>query len=121
MIRYLNTDLDLVSANDLTTLVESLAARNIQPLHMDRHEDDLWYATFEAGVCWEQPEDTITVLLAAIESLDEPQRRAWWYCSTREFHVGYECRSEPWAFNQAISSQTLQRVTDVGAGLRITL
>ena len=44
---YLNTDLDLVSANDLTSLATALGARGVPPLHLTHGEDGLWYATFE--------------------------------------------------------------------------
>ena len=121
MIEYLNTDLDLVAADDLTALAASLEARGVHPLHVDRHEDGLWYATFEADETYEQPEPNIAAMLAVIESLGEPAGRAWRACAVREFNIGYECGSEPWAFNQEISGRTLRRVADVGAALRITL
>jgi hypothetical protein len=121
MIQYLNTDLDLVAADDLTTLAAGLEAQGVHPLHVDRHEDGLWHATFEADETYEQPEPNIAMMLAIIESLGESASRAWWTCTVREFNIGYECGSEPWAFNQEISGQTLRRVADVGAALRITL
>ena len=48
MIQYLNTDLDLVAADDLTPLAADLEARGLHSLHVDRHADGLWHATFEA-------------------------------------------------------------------------
>lgn len=121
MIQYLNTDLDLVAAHDLTALAADLEARGVQPLHVDRHEDGRWYATFEASETCEQPETSISLMLAIIESLGESASRIWWGCTIREFNIGYECGSEPWAFNQEISGSTLRRMANVGAALRITL
>ncbi len=121
MIQYLNTDLDLVSAGDLSALAAELEAQGLDRLHVGRQEDGLWLAIFEAGVCWQDPEATISALLDVIETLDEPARRAWCECTKREFNIGYDCGNEPWAFNQALSSQTLRRMADVSAGLRITL
>jgi hypothetical protein len=121
MIQYLNTDLDLVATHDLTTLAADLEAEGVYPLHVARHEDGLWYATFEAGEPSEQPDPNIVMMLAMIESLSEAASRAWWACTAREFNIGYECGSEPWAFNQEISGQTLRRMANVGASLRITL
>ncbi len=121
MIQYLNTDLDLVADDDLTTLAAGLEAQGVHPLHVDRREDGLWYATFETDETYEQPEPNIAVMLSAIESLDKAQSRAWRACTVREFNIGYECGSEPWAFNQLVSGRTLRRMADVGAALRITL
>ncbi len=121
MIHYLNTDLDLVAIDDLTTLAADLEAQGVHPLHVAHHEDGLWYATFEASESFEQPESNIVRMLAIIESLGDSASRAWWACTVREFNIGYECGSEPWAFNQELSGQTLRRMADVGAALRITL
>ena len=121
MTQYLNTDLDLVSTADLTALAADLEARGLDSLHVDRQEDSQWIAIFESSAGYDQPETTILMLLDVIESLDEPSRRAWWECTKREFNIGYDCGSEPWAFNQALSNQTLLRMANAGAGLRITL
>jgi len=45
---YLNTDLDLTSAADLTALAAAFEAGGVPPLHVTRGEDRQWYATFEA-------------------------------------------------------------------------
>ena len=44
-ICYLNTDLDLTSAEDLTTLVAAFEAGGVTPLHVTHGADGLWYAT----------------------------------------------------------------------------
>jgi hypothetical protein len=121
VIQYLNTDLDLVSDTDLTTLAAALESRGLFALHVDRRDDGLWHASFEVNLCGSQPETTIGLMLYIIESLDEPLRQTWQVCLSREFNIGYECGAEPWAFNQALSTQTLRRMVDVGASLRITL
>ena len=48
VIGYLNTDLDLVSVDDLTGLATTLDAGGLFPLHVIRGDDGLWHATFEA-------------------------------------------------------------------------
>ena len=121
MIKYLNTDLDLVSADDLTALAAGLAALGVHALHADMREDGLWYATFETDDSCEEPEHSIVLILAAVEAFDESQRGAWRACAVREFNVGYESGEGPWGFNQLVSADTLRRMADAGAGLRITL
>src|SRR5205814_66319 len=86
-----------------------------------RGEDGLWYATFEIYDQHEEPEPTIAALLAVVESLAESLRAVWSGCTRREFNIGYDCKSKPWAFNQGLTSQLLGRIAAAGASLRITL
>lgn len=120
-IRYLNTDLDLESAEDLTALAAEFEAHGVSPLHVARGEDGRWHATFETDERYLQPEPNIASMVAAVESLPEQLRAAWSGCTHREFNIGYDCGVEPWAFNQALSSRLLGRMAAVGACLRITL
>ena len=120
---YLNTDLDLFSADDLTALATALEAQGVFPLHLTHGEDGLWYATFEVeGRHTEkEPEPTIAAMLGVLESLSDSLRLVWSGCTLREFNIGYDCGSKPWAFNQGLSSRLLGRIAAVGASLRITL
>ena len=124
-IRYLNTDLDLTSAEDLTALAAALEAQGVFPLHVTHGEDGLWYATLEADEAYEEaheePEPHIAAMLAAVESLPEPLRIVWSGCTQREFNIGYDCGDKPWAFNQGLSSHLLGRMAAAKASLRITI
>jgi hypothetical protein len=118
---YRNTDLDLTSADDLTTLAVAFEAGGAPPLHVTRGEDGQWYATFETDEQHSEPEPTISAMLTVVESLEPSLRSVWAGCSRREFNLGYDCGSEPWAFNQGLSSELLGRMAAVGASLCITL
>jgi hypothetical protein len=121
VISYLNTDLDLTSADDLTALAAVFEAGGVFPLHVTRGEDGLWYATFEVLDQHTEPEPNIAALLAVVESLPGPLRLTWAGCSRREFNIGYDCGPEPWAFNQGLSAELLGRMAAAGASLRVTL
>ncbi len=98
---YLNTDLDLRSADDLTALAAAFELQGLFVLHVSREEDGLWYTSFESGKWKEsQPESDIAAMLVAVESLEESLRFVWSGCTLREFNIGYDCGSKPWAFNQ---------------------
>ncbi|HSF31172.1 MAG TPA: hypothetical protein VLK82_11975 [Candidatus Tectomicrobia bacterium] len=120
-ICYLNTDLDLTSGDDLTALAAVFEAQGVSPLHVTHGEDGLWHASFETDEPHEQPDANIAAMLAVIESLAEPLRTVWSGCTRREFNIGYNCGSKPWAFNQELSSQLLGHMATAGASLRITL
>jgi hypothetical protein len=120
-ICYLNTDLDLTSPADLTALAAVFASRGVFALHVTPGEDGLWYATFETEDQHREPEPNIAALVAVVESLGEPHRAVWLGCTRREFNIGYDTGSEPWAFNQGLSCELLGRMAAVGASLRVTL
>jgi hypothetical protein len=120
-ISYLNTDLDLTSTVDLTTLATALETGGVLPLHVTRGEDGLWYACCETSKQFEEPEANITAILVVVESLAEPLRAIWSGCTRREFNIGYDCGTNPWAFTQWLSNELLGRIAAVGASLRITL
>jgi hypothetical protein len=120
-ISYLNTDLDLISSDELTALAAVFESRGVFPLHVMRRDDGLWYATFEAQDQYTEPEPNIAAMVLVVESLAEPHRSIWLGCTRREFNIGYDCGAEPWAFNQELSSGLLGRIAAVGASLRVTL
>jgi hypothetical protein len=121
VIHYLNTDLDLTSADDLTALAAAFEAGGVPPLHVTQGDDGRWYATFETREQHSEPEPNIAAMLAVVESLGPALRSVWAGCSRRELNIGYDCGLGPWAFNQGLSAGLLGRMAAVGASLRITL
>ncbi|MEE3719966.1 hypothetical protein V2H45_24830 [Tumidithrix elongata RA019] len=119
--RYLNTDLDLFATVDLTPLAAVFESQGVFPLHVTRGEDGHWSAILETDGQYEEPESSIAAMLSVIEQFDEPERSIWRVLTLCEFNIGYDCGSEPWAFNQGLSNALLQRMAKVGASLRVTL
>lgn len=120
-ICYLNTDLDLISAVDLSALAAALETCGVFPLHVSRVDDGQWRATFETKRQFTEPESNIAAMLTAVESLTKSMRAAWAACKLRDFNIGYDCGVQPWAFNQGLSSELLWRMAKAGASMRITL
>ncbi|QJW95568.1 hypothetical protein [Frigoriglobus tundricola] len=124
-IRYINTDLDLVASYDLGALARALEARDVFALHVTSGDDGSCSARFELNTFADDPgdnlEQTISKILDAIESFDVSIQSLWLGCSLREFDIGYECGTEPWAFNNELTNHTLLRMARVGTSLRITL
>jgi hypothetical protein len=120
-ICYLNTDLDLTSADDLTALAAAFERGGVPPLHVTHGADALWYATFETSAQFAEPEPNIRAILAVVESLARPLRSMWDGCTRREFNIGYDCGDEPWAFTQGLPADLLGRMAAAGASLRVTL
>jgi hypothetical protein len=120
-IRYLNTDLDLTSGEDLTALAAAFEGGGVPPLHVTHGADVLWYATFETSAQFAEPEPNIAAMLAIVESLARSLRSMWDDCTRREFNIGYDCGNEPWGFNQGLPADLLGRMAAAGASLRVTL
>jgi len=120
-IHYLNTDLDLTSADDLTKLALIFEAGGMFPLNVNQDDDGLWYATFETNEQHTEMEPNIAAMLAVVESLSPSLRAVWERCSRREFNIGFICGCEPWAFNQGLPADLLGRMAAAGVSLRFTL
>jgi hypothetical protein len=120
-IQYLNTDLELISTRELTSLAKGLTRRGMFALRVDQEPDGLWSAWFETNDEFENPESTICAMLETIESLPAAAGAVWKACRTREFNIGYDCGDKPWPFNNQITSNTLKRVAKAGASIRITI
>lgn len=119
IIRYLNTDLDLVCDLDPAILAAEIKSRGLS-VCVTAGDDGLFYALCEDSNDVE-PEPNIIHLLDAVDALSVAGREIWNRCSKREFNIGYDCGDEPWCFNQGISNQVLRRIADCGASFSITL
>lgn len=120
-IRYLNTDLDLVCSDDPTALANRFQVAGVYPLSVSKEADHLWYARFETDAQHDEPESNIAEILVIVESLEGELRSLWERCILREFSVGYDCGTKPWAFQHALSATLIARIAAAHASLRITL
>ena len=122
-IHFLNADLDLEAGFDLGPLTGALSARGLFTLHCWERSEGIWEATCESSrdTLSENAETTILELLESIENLDAESRKAWLGCSRREFNLGYDCGDEPWAFNNAVSVESLARMAALGIAMRMTI
>lgn len=120
-IRYLNTDLDLESASDLTELVNALEAQGMFTLHLTHAENGKWSARLETGESFAEPGESIAAMLGALDSLPQAYRQVWENCELKEFNIGYDCGDEPWAYNQGLTSELLRQMTEHNMTLRWTL
>src|SRR4051812_26952121 len=94
-ICYLNTDLDLISPDELTALAAAFEFRGVRPLQVTRSEDGLWYATFETDKSFDEPEPNISAILSVVESFEPHLRSMWNGCTRRELNIGYDCGEKP--------------------------
>jgi hypothetical protein len=119
--RYLNTDLDLVSGDDLTPLAAAFAKKKWSVLHCEQHADHLWRAGFEVPGGQSKLEKAIPAMLKVIETLPSPLKSLWASCLKRDFNIGFDGGYEPRAAEYALASALLSRIAAVGASVTITI
>ncbi|HWT13227.1 MAG TPA: hypothetical protein VN231_10780 [Allosphingosinicella sp.] len=121
MIRYLNTDLELLSPADLGPLVAAFEERGLITLHCGQREDGSWEAYLETEAQYDAPEPNIAAILAAVEALPGPVAALWAGCTNRGFSIGYEGGNAPRALQQKLSSRLLGRVAALGGCIGIAI
>lgn len=128
-VRYINTDLLLTAPFDLTSLAAVLAPENIPDapvscLHVGYSDNMGYQASFEAfdldGIHG-TPEQSITVLLSAIEQLPETLQSMWRACSKKTFDIGYSSGVTPRHITSSLSLHTLARMQSLGIDVSITI
>ena len=118
---YLNTDLDLVSRDDLTALAIYLQDQKWSALHAGWHSDGTWLGVFEAPHGNQgTPGRTISEMLEVLSALPEPLRKDWRSCSKRDFNIGYETGTDR-RLEQTLSNDLLKRIAALGASISITI
>lgn len=121
-ICYINTDLELLAPYDLAPLAEALMSHGVLcSFYVGPAQNGLWSARFETTASCSEPDLNIGVMLMAIDALDEPSRKLWAACTSREFDIGYECGYEPRVLRQHLSTTILARIAAVGARVVLTL
>jgi hypothetical protein len=118
---YLNTDLDLVSVDDLTLLAEAFAGAGVTPLHVTWAENGLWYARFETDQQHQEPESNIAAMLCVLDTFPSPLRAVWDKCQQRAFNVGYDTGLEPFSYSHTLSAAILERMAAAGASFGLTI
>ncbi len=118
-IQFLNVDLELESKQDISALVEDLS-KNAMILHYDK-DDYRQLARIEADSEVRSPDKAINYLCELIESCSRAALKQWLGCSRRTFDIGFSSGTSPKCFNEAISADTLLRISAIGAGMEITL
>ncbi len=118
-IRYLNTDLELESTQDLTPIVDCFGDKLINLYNGKRLEHYL--ATFEVADITENPDLTINSLCTLIEELEPSTRKLWDQCFLKVFDIGYEGGTNHKSYTSEIKNETLKRISELGANMRITV
>lgn len=119
--RYLNTDLEIESKQDLSPIVEEFG-EDVSVLHQWEFREHQ-HASFEiAGSSLiSNADDVISFFCSLVDNLPPSAREIWDGCSSRIFDIGYQSGTEPHSFRSEIRASTIQRAADIGASIVITI
>jgi hypothetical protein len=118
-VKYLNTDLDIESKQDLSGIIEEFGA-DVFVLH---HGEIRGYqhAAFEVAGTRDGADGTINFFCMLVEALPKEAREIWDGCCSRVLDIGYESGTSPRNFRSEIRPSTIQRVAAIGASIVITI
>ena len=118
-VRYLNTDLEIESKNDLSKIVHEFG-EDVSVLH---HGEIRGYqhASFEISGTNAGADEVINSFCALVEGLPKGVREIWDGCCSRVIDVGYESGTSRRNFRSEIRAHTIQRVAAIGASIVITI
>ncbi|MCH7631702.1 MAG: hypothetical protein IIB59_00700 [Planctomycetes bacterium] len=123
MKQYINTDLTLVSDQDITSLAD-LLDKKCDLLHFAEQGDASWLVCVEAegsglpDSCLEQDIDR---LLSVLESLDGAHRDLLVVCKSPDFNIGWGSPKEEPAGVFELSADLVRRLAALGATLTVTV
>ena len=126
MLRYLNTDLDIESTDNLSVLVPALE-ENCVVLHVEEMRDGRWMIRVEADRSGESeeavasPECDINKLLSVLNNLDADSKRLLLHADLFDFNIGWESGTELPPSSFRLSSELLGKISEIGATLTTTI
>ena len=119
-IRYLNTDLEIESKKELTTLIEAFG-KEVFILHHGLIKG-MHHASFEFSHDHSSvPDEVIRRYCDLIEALTPTAKMIWNQCSTRLIDIGVESGSSPNCYRFEVQQSTLDRVATIGASLAVSI
>lgn len=119
-VRYLNTDLEIESKDDISRIVEEFG-EDVPVLH---HGEIRGYqhASFEiAGGLSMVADEAIDSFCLLVENLPKEVREIWDGCCSRILDIGYQSGATSPNYRSEIRASIIQRVADIGASIVITI
>ena len=118
-VKYLNVDLEIDSAADLTPIVEAFGADVDVMFNGDwgRHHR----AAFEIGGSHASANEDIEFFCTLIEALSDGARALWNGSFSRTFDLGFESGDTSPSYRLVLAAETIERVSKIGGSLAVTI
>ncbi len=119
-IKYLNTDLEIESQQDVSRIVEEFGD-DVTVLFQGIVRSNYHFASFEVPGSFHEPDEVMNQFCLLVENLPVDARLLWDNCVSRIFDIGYESGDSPEAYRSELRPSTVQRVASIGASIFITI
>ena len=116
---FCNVDLDVESQFDLTAL-ETELGQNVIVLGPGPVSPGCFLLRLEITPEYKTPDDTICAFCSLLERLSPKAKRAWRSAHKKEFDVGHEVVEGQLGSQFSLRTETLKRLSALGATLGIT-
>ncbi len=118
---FLNVDLDITSAADLTPLASAVEAAGAIVLTCHRAPDGSFCMLVEVGEDTHSMADTIDRLIDLVDTLDTVPRRLFDEADSRTFNVGIEAGQQPEVHVEQLEPAQVAAIGRLHAGVAVTL
>lgn len=118
-VRYLNTDLEIQSKDDLSRIVEEFGEDVLILHHGEIREYQ--HASFEMAGNTSGADEVINYFCTLVDGLPIEVRGIWDGCCSRILDIGYESGTTSPNYRSEIRPSTIRRVAEIGASLVITI
>jgi hypothetical protein len=118
-VQYLNTDLEIESKGDVSSIVDAFGDDVL--VHHHGEIRNYQHASFSVAGGSTDADSAINFFCTLVESLPNEIRKVWDECVTRVFDLGYESGTSPENFCSQIRASTIQRVANIGASVAVTI
>jgi hypothetical protein len=119
-VRYINTDLDVVSRRRLTPLIVAFEASSLVRVNEYRR-GPLFCAGFEINGQRASAEKCVVAMLDVIDRLRGDARAIWKSCTSRVVDIGYDAATGRGRFHDALSARTIERLAQHRIGVAISV
>ena len=116
---FRNVDLDIESRSDLAILAAEVG-RNVINLGPGPVSPGCFLLRLEMGPEYKTPDEVICVFCSLLERLSPKAKRVWRSAHKKEFDVGHEAVAGQPGSHFSLRTETLKRLSALGATLGIT-
>lgn len=116
---FLNVDLDIYARSDLQPIVNALG-RKVIVLHAGRTRGT-HHAHLELARTRKTADATIRGFCELIRALPKRERDLWNTAKVRDFNIGVQAGTRPYATEFAVAAETLKAAHESGARLVLTV
>jgi hypothetical protein len=118
-IRYITTDLDFESIEDLSPIVEEFGER-LLPSH-NQWVDDKYLVVMAYPADYDTPEETVASYCGILEGLSESSKALWRGCHYRVLDIAFESGETPSRFYSQLPDSLISRLGALSISIAISI